>query len=183
MRDYVFSLIEEERRLQRDERRRRSEDRRREMQELKKGPYDKYNLKVNSMAQALGLDPGQRDRYYELSKIYGEEAQELHKGVKWGDKEALKKFTKDQKQLMEDFDADMERLLTVGQLEVYRELPPWTRNPQNLGYVGPPGEQGGRGIQIMVDGMDAVQAAADGTFSTSIIHVETGGAGEGADEK
>jgi hypothetical protein len=83
MRDYVFALIDEERALQEQLRRERAEQLRRELEEMRKGPYERFKLKVNSLGRALGLDTAQKDRYHELSKAYWDELQELRKTTKW----------------------------------------------------------------------------------------------------
>jgi hypothetical protein len=67
---------EEEREAQREEFRQRREEERREREALSQGPYDRYNLKVNSMAQALSLTESQKQGYFELVKGYQEKLNE-----------------------------------------------------------------------------------------------------------
>ncbi len=77
MRDTVFALIAEERTLREEERKqqreaaeKRREEQRKEIEELSKGPYDRLNLKINSMAKALAMDDTQREKYFEITKKY-----------------------------------------------------------------------------------------------------------------
>jgi hypothetical protein len=140
-REYVFGLIGEERRLREELQRQRAEEYRRELEELKKGPYERFNTKVNSMAKVLNLSDGQRDRYYEVSKAYWDEMQELRRGTKWQDSDARKRFKEEQDQLQKDFALDVERILTAPQAELFRELPEWSRNVNHLGRVVGPDEK------------------------------------------
>ena len=77
MRDTVFALIAEERKLREEERKqqreeadKKREEQRKEIEELSKGPYDRLNLKINSMAKALAMDDTQREKYFEITKKY-----------------------------------------------------------------------------------------------------------------
>jgi hypothetical protein len=77
LREQVFALIDEERKLREEERKqqreeadKKREERRKEIDELSKGPYDRLNLKVNSMAKALAMDDTQRDKFFEVTKKY-----------------------------------------------------------------------------------------------------------------
>ena len=152
MRQYVFALIQEEREVRQNERKELAAERQREIEELRKGPYEKYNLKVNSMAGVLGLDARQADRYYDLNKIYHEAFQELTKKVKWKDKESVEGYRKESQRIQEDFDRDVDGMLTADQAEVYSRLAEWSRNPKNLGYVNPPGE--GRVPAVTIQGVN-----------------------------
>ncbi len=83
LRGQVFALIAEERKLrdeerqkQREEADKQREERRKEMEELGQGPYERLNLKVNSMAKALALDDTQRDKYAEITKKYRDKIDE-----------------------------------------------------------------------------------------------------------
>ena len=138
-RDYVFALIEEERTLQETLRRDRADALRRELEELRQGPYDRFNLKVNSLGKALELNTAQKDRYYELSKAYWDELQELRKTTKWQDNDARRRFKEEQDRVQKAFGTEVEGFLTGAQMETYRSLPSWSRNIHNLGRVPPPG--------------------------------------------
>lgn len=70
---YVLSALVEDRKQQeaerqerREEERARQETRRQEQEALKEGPYDRYNLKVNSLAKVLELNNSQSQAYHAL---------------------------------------------------------------------------------------------------------------------
>lgn len=74
---YVAAVLAEERKLQeaererqREERRQKMEERRLELDAMKEGPYDKYNLKVNSLGKVLNLTEAQKGSYYQLAAAY-----------------------------------------------------------------------------------------------------------------
>ncbi|MGQ9590611.1 MAG: hypothetical protein ACUVYA_10005, partial [Planctomycetota bacterium] len=89
LKQYVFAAIAEERQLReaerekkRQEMRQRMEERRKEMEALSEGPYERYNLKVNSMAKVLNLTESQRQSYYELTKGYSEKLEEVRRQLR-----------------------------------------------------------------------------------------------------
>lgn len=80
---FVFAAIDEERRLreeerekQREEMRQQFEQRRQEIAALSEGPYERYNLKVNSLAKVLEMSDAQKQAYFALSQKYGEKMDE-----------------------------------------------------------------------------------------------------------
>lgn len=86
LKEYVFAAIAEERELREKERqkereamRQRMEERRKEMEALSQGPYERYNLKVNSMAKVLNLTESQAQSYYELTKQYSEKLEQARR--------------------------------------------------------------------------------------------------------
>ncbi|HAK94345.1 MAG TPA: hypothetical protein DCM87_04920 [Planctomycetes bacterium] len=88
LRGEIFALIAEERKMREDERQKqreeadkRREERRKEMEDLSQGPYERLNLKVNSMAKALGLDDTQRDKYAEITKKYRDKIDEERRAL------------------------------------------------------------------------------------------------------
>ncbi len=164
MRSYVFGLIEEERRAKRDEAARLADEARREREELSKGPYEQFNLKVNSMAKVLDMGPSQRDRYFEIAKACWSELQESRKGIDWRNEEARTRFQEQQDALQKQFAADVERLLVPEQREIYEKLSPWVKGPQYLGQAMPAGQ---------APGMSQVQFF-DGTGASAIIQSSTG---------
>ncbi|HAK94156.1 MAG TPA: hypothetical protein DCM87_03910 [Planctomycetes bacterium] len=170
MRSYVFGLIEEERRVKRDEAARLAEEARREREELSKGPYEQFNLKVNSLAKVLDMGPSQRDRYFEIAKACFGEFQESRKGVDWRSEEARARFQEQQDALQKQFSADVERLLVPEQREVYDKLSPWVKGPQYLGQVMPAGEGGALPQVQFFDGGSAtvIQSGAIGGASVNI---------------
>lgn len=168
MEQYVFSLIDKERKRQREVRQQRHKERQQRIKALSQGPYEKLNLKVNSLGVVLNMDANQKDRYFELSRDYGKELQDLHKNVKWQDEESRNNFTKEQKRLTASFDEEVEGILTSEQIEQYRTLPHWSKNPMNQGYVQPPDEnKPAMGAFINGITLDAFDAGPH------VIHVET----------
>ena len=140
MRDYVFALIEEERQLKAEEDMRLREERRREEEELRAGPYERFNLKVNSFGKVLGLDDNQKQRYYELSSTYWDALQDLRKNTNWREEDARTTYRETHDRLQKEFAAEVEGLLSADQLEAYKKLPGWTQNIQNLSRVPEPGQ-------------------------------------------
>jgi len=138
--DYIFALIEEKKRLDAEERQKWIEEMRREREEMSKGPYGRFNLKVNSMAKVLNLDDGQRDRYYELVKSHWEALQELRKNTDWKNREARTLYRQKEKEIRDAFDAEVQAMLTQEQLDVYQKLSSWAKNPQSLNRAATPGE-------------------------------------------
>lgn len=128
-REYLFGVIEEERNQQQARAREQAEQRRLEWEELRKGPYGQYNMKVNSMAKALTMNQSQKDSYHQLLTQYADRFSELTKDTNWRDPQAVTTYQEKQKTLQEDFDADVVRLLTPQQGEDYLKLPQWQRQP------------------------------------------------------
>jgi hypothetical protein len=67
---------DEERERQREERRTRMEARRQELEAMREGPYDRYNVKVNSLGKVLALTEAQKRSYYDLTLAYGGKLEE-----------------------------------------------------------------------------------------------------------
>ncbi len=161
-------LKEEEQRLAREERQQQMEERRKQLEEFRKGPYDRYNLKINSMASALEMDDVQKTKYYELVKKYSDQFQESMKtlreqreaentrneGNEEGgssrdrrsrrggfDREAFQEITQN---LQKEFSEEMGNLLTVGQMEEYNELSDQAKSFMNTGSATDSGTRGMR---------------------------------------
>lgn len=166
LREYVFAWIEEDRkrreeedRQRQEERRQRFEERRKEIEELSKGPYDRYNLKVNSMAKTLGLSEAQRDSYYELTKKYSEKFDEARRslqgergqgegaGKRGGGRERSQEGRERFQQLAEgiqkEFGSELETVLTAPQLEAHNNLPERAQSFLNLGLASESEEERG----------------------------------------
>lgn len=75
-------LKDEAERLAREERRKQEEEQRKQKEGFRKGPYDRYNYKVNSMAFALEMDENQKTQYYELVRKYSDRFQEFMKTIR-----------------------------------------------------------------------------------------------------
>jgi hypothetical protein len=146
---------EDERKKQREEFRKRAEARRKEAEAFREGPYDRYNLKVNSLAQALSLSEAQKQAYFELSKQtaekYQEERRKLQaaadpgtpgsaKGGKGRDRTAVRQLSET---LQNEFSAAVESMLAAPQVDAYRQLSAPSRSFQSLGQVSTAGEDNG----------------------------------------
>ena len=142
LRDLVLTVLEEDRQLQRDESRQRQEDRQERLDALRDGPYGNLNLKVNSMAEVLGLDQVQKDRYFDIHTAYTEKAAKSREGIDWRDRESRQAAMETYRSMEEDFAADVKAILTPEQVETYDALPPMSRSLVNPGYVAPPGQEG-----------------------------------------
>lgn len=77
LKTYIMSALDEREKIQqeqreqeREEMRQQMEQRREELAQMREGPYDRYNLKVNSLASVLSMDDGQKQAYYELVQAY-----------------------------------------------------------------------------------------------------------------
>ncbi len=173
LREYVFACIDEERKLraeeqerQREEFRKRREEQRKEREELSQGPYDRYNLKVNSMAKELGLNDAQRDAYYELVKKYSEKFSESRRelfaaaresaegsegdrrgrgrGGMRGMREGREQFRELSENLQKEFIGELEPLLTNPQLEAFNELSERSQGFMDMGQASAGGQDFGR---------------------------------------
>ena len=187
LRNYVLAMIAEERKIREEERERereeaqkRREERRREAEELSQGPYDRYNLKVNSMAKVLGLSEGQRDQYFEVSKKYNEKLQEMRQQMfaRRGEGEAegegegrgRGRFSRENRdQIREAFEtiqneyaAEVEAMLTADQIEVYSQLSEPSRSVMSMGMAGMPGEDTGGGPGGRFGGFDMLGGGRQG---------------------
>jgi hypothetical protein len=177
LRSYVFACIDEERKLreeeqrkQREELRQRMEERRKEREELSKGPYERYNLKVNSVAKELGLDDSQREAYYELVKRYSEKYSEARRelfaaaretregeggeergrgrGGMRGMREGREQYRELAENLQKEYTAELEPLLTASQLDAYNELSERSQSFADLGQAST-GDEGFSGMRSM----------------------------------
>ena len=91
----VAAVLEEERRVkeeerdrQREESRERLEERRRELAALSEGPFDRYNLKINSLGNVLNMTEAQKQGYFELTTAYREKLEEGMKQLRESRKNA-----------------------------------------------------------------------------------------------
>ncbi len=140
--DNQKEIEREEREQQREEMRTRMEERRKEYEEMQKGPYDRYNLKVNSLGKVLNLNDSQKQSYFDLATAYrtkmeedikaireqreqenqanGEEGSRRRRGGDWGrSREEYRKVTQD---LQTQFQADLANIFTQDQLDAYGKL-------------------------------------------------------------
>lgn len=189
----IMSAIAEERQLreaeaqrEREEMRQRAEERRQEFASLNEGPYDRYNLKVNSLAKVLNMTEGQKAAYVELAKGYNQKSDEARAQLRGnrgeaggegqaaegggrggrgrGDPQQFQQFRELSQNLQTEFATQLESVLTGSQLLTYAELSEGARSFQNMGYVAAPGEeaQGNRFLGGVGLGGDRGGAAARG---------------------
>ena len=166
-------LQEEERERQREERRTRMEARRQELEAMREGPYDRYNLKVNSLGKVLGLTDAQKQSYHALSVAYGGKLEEAMKQMRdaretrraagegaqgsqdpegprgpgrggRGDPGARDQFRELFDGLQKGFAAEVTSLLSAEQAQIYGELSRSARSFQSTDLVAAPGDDEAR---------------------------------------
>lgn len=158
LRDFVFDVVREERTARRDEQTQRARQRRQEWKEMQKGPYGKYNYKVNSLAKKLELNGYQKQFYYDLLVGYKDRFTELRKGVDWKNEEARDSYERAKSELTDQFSREFVQVLSPPQVEAYDDLSNWEKAPE-----------GGMALSF--------QTAGDGVGSTFIRAVSIGGDG------
>src|SRR5690606_22016956 len=159
---------EEERQRAREDREQRMEERRREFEALREGPYDRYNLKVNSPGSVLNMNDAQKQNYYNLVTAYnakleesmralreqgpsargGEEGEGEEGGRRRGrggrNFEQMRELSTS---IQAEFEADMRSILSSAQYEIYDGLSRDAKSFQNSGMVSAGGEEDGvRGL-------------------------------------
>lgn len=192
MKEVVFALIDEERQMREEERRRereafreRMEERRKEIEEMAQGPYERYNLKVNSMGKILDMDDVQKQQYFELVKRYqdkhnagmtalreqtaalaqaGQDGEDRRRrGPPQMGEEVRTQFRELNEKTQQQFAVEMEHLLTPLQLAAYDELSDASKNFQNLGPAMAEGDEMARfGGGFFGGDMRGMQPAAPG---------------------
>jgi hypothetical protein len=158
---YVTAVLEEDRRKREEDRkqereqlRQRSEEKRKERAALSEGPYERYNLKVNSLAKALALNEAQKQAYYELIKRSREDLRQGRKkdqapgeapapnepgrGPGRDDRRFRQLFEEAQKRFTEA----VQGMLSPSQWEAYGQLSDSSRSFQDLGMVSTSGAEG-----------------------------------------
>jgi len=176
LRGYVAAVLEEQDRVkeenrqrEREEVRARMEERRRETDALKQGPYDRYNLKINSLGAVLSMTDAQKQGYFELTTAYRDKVEQQTKQLREqreraseesgdddggsrdrrrrsGDREGEReKFREVYNGIQEEFTAEMQQLLSVDQFATYSELSRDARSFYDRDQVFASGEdRGGR---------------------------------------
>jgi hypothetical protein len=164
---YVAQVLAEERKLQeaererqREERRVRMEERRKELEAMREGPYDRYNVKVNSLGKVLNLTDAQKRSYYELVTAYNGKLEESLRQARaeraaaaaGGESEPPRgpgrgpggtQFRELYEGLQKSFSADVTALLSTEQARTYGELSRSAQGFQGTDIVAAPGEGGG----------------------------------------
>jgi chromosome segregation ATPase len=154
------TLRDEERQREREELRNRFEERRKELAAFREGPYERFNLKVNSLAKVLELTDAQKQSYFELSKQYQEKLQEGRQqlagaaGEEKGKTQENRVFGRGRgedrgrsrdlyESLQYEFTTAVQSILSPMQVETYTKLSEPARLFDSLGMVLAPGEEGG----------------------------------------
>jgi hypothetical protein len=168
LREFVFAAIQEERKVreeeqqrQREEMRQRMEERRKEYEALREGPYDRYNVRVNSITKALGLNDAQRDGFYELTKKYTEKFQEARTNLRQQEegqgeggeargpggrggrgRQGGEQYRELVSNLQKEYAAELETMLTGAQLDAYNGLSERSQSFMYTGMAVAEGEEG-----------------------------------------
>jgi hypothetical protein len=149
LRGFVASVLDEQERVkdenrerERQEARALSEERKREVAALSEGPYDRYNLKINSLGNVLSMSDAQKQGYFELTTAYREKVEQKMKELReerTKDSEASEGESRDRRResggrgdrdsyrdafngIQEEFTTEMQQLLSVNQFATYSEL-------------------------------------------------------------
>lgn len=185
LRGTVSSVLQEERKIReeeqqqrREEFRQRMEERRKEREELSQGPYDRLNLKVNSMAKVLGLTDAQRDGYHELIRKYSDKFAEARRGLsgqegaqgetegggprRGGPGRGREQFRELVGGLQKEFEAELGTVLTASQLETYQGLSGMSQSFMSTGMVSASGEGEGRMGDFFGGGMRGMRGGGRG---------------------
>lgn len=202
--DIVFAVIQEERRVReeteqqrREEMRQQMEERRKELEELSQGPYDRYNLRVNSMGKALELTDAQKEGFFELTKKYSEKFGEARKtlmaarqdtegqaeggrGRRGGGPggERGEQYRELVENLQKEYEAELGTILTGTQLETFNGLSDRSQSFMNSGMVSTGDDDGGvRGFfgGAMRDAFGGGAAGARGTAAGGGMRGRGGG--------
>jgi len=154
------ALREEERQTEREAARQRAEAKRQELAALGEGPYDKYNLKVNSLGNVLQLSDAQKQAYYETIKQSRDKLKETLKQAMTAQGEATPapgsgeeggrgrgrgvwgKMRELQEAAQKEVEQSLASIFTPAQLETYNQLSRSARDIQGRDQVLPPGEAG-----------------------------------------
>jgi len=150
LRSYVAAVLTQEREVQeaereqrREEERQRREEREQELAAMREGPYEAYNLRINSLGKVLGLDDGQKQAYFELTTAFRTKFEEDMKALREqreAEREANGESTDDRRggrdrrgggeefrklatEAQEQFTAGLAQIFTTDQLEAYGNLP------------------------------------------------------------
>ncbi len=150
---FVAAVLEEQERVkdenrerEREEARVRTEERKREIAALSEGPYDRYNLKINSLGNVLSMSDAQKQGYFELTTAYREKVEQTMKELReqrskketeasegengetrdrrrgGGDRGDRDSYREAFNGIQEEFNADMQQLLGANQFATYSEL-------------------------------------------------------------
>jgi len=145
LRSFVHQVIQEERQEREWEEQHRARERQRELEELSRGPYGKFNLRVNTMGKRLNLNDFQKQRYFQFLSDYSARFEEASRTVNRQDPEAYQAYRERKKQMQEEFDGLVIQSLTPLQAQEYQELPSFEKS----------GADAQRGmVSLVVDGAE-----------------------------
>lgn len=181
----------EEREKQREEMRQRMETRRQEMEQLAQGPYDRYNVRVNSMGKVLNMTETQKQQYFDLTKAYSDKLQagrdqlraqiaaaqpageqapggQQNPGGRGGrgrmGGEMGQQYRELSETLQKEYETQVLGILTVSQQEVYGELSDRAKSVQSTDMVSAPGEEDPRAGFFGGGNFPGAAGAAPGGF-------------------
>ncbi len=103
---------------------------------LSKGPFGKYNRKVNTLAEKLAFEEDQKHFYNEVLLDYEFSFAELGENVDRDDPEWRERFREERAKLQAKLDARFLEGLTPEQGAAYRALPEWVRRPDPNAFEG-----------------------------------------------
>jgi len=137
LRDLVRNMVNEERAARLAATRNTQWERLRNWQDNRKGPYGKYNVRVNSISKTLDLDYTQASYYHTLLSDYEEQANALYEGVssRLPDQGSdfnnfqtlLGEIELEKRRLDATFDQAFAQTLSPAQASRYEQLPPEER--------------------------------------------------------
>jgi hypothetical protein len=131
LRQYIASVIQDERRDRSERARAESRQRRAELEELSKGPYGRHNFKVNSLAKKLGFSDAQKEHYHRLLVDYSSRLDELRRDVAWKDPESIQRYHTAREEIADEFDGQLALGLDRDQQEAYSALPEHEKGPDS----------------------------------------------------
>ena len=159
---------EEEREREREEERAAREQRREEYAALQEGPYDRYNVKINSLGNVLGMNDAQKQAYFELTQTYRTKAEEAVKALRekraaereangeGGEEEgrrsrrgrdwmeSAKAYRDAYSEVQKEFTNEVQGLFSAQQYETYTQLSRGAQSFSDRDMVRAPGEESSR---------------------------------------
>jgi len=103
---------------------------------LSRGPFGKYNRKVNALAEKLAFEVDQRHFYNEVLLDYEFRFAELREILDADDPESRERFLEERAKLQAGLDTRFLEGLTEKQAVAYRALPEWLRRPDPSAVAG-----------------------------------------------
>ena len=129
--DAVRASVQRYRQEEQQERRDRNKQIERDIRGFAKGPYGKYNLKVNSMAKWLGLNDYQKDTYHTQVLHYEGLIQEVRGREKEDPQGRGKEYHNERQALREEFASVFVNSLVPEQAEVFNGMSEYEKRPDS----------------------------------------------------